>query len=489
MILLFFNYYIYNFFNYLLKLMNSSNNFNYTNNKTNIPREIPTNNNHNEIYNLKSNSLNQNNYYQFLTNNDKNQENNPNKKIYDINDNIIENDEEYNIIRKNIQILQQKISNMGNLNNKIQDNYNFIIRNSNINSMNNNINYNNNNNQISNIENKGINNNNKINYEFPFYNPLIGNNLKFDNENINLKDSINDSSINESINLSILAEEIVKAFELDNSKKMNDKSVIDKRVDFIEIQKQLNQIKQNIENFQIKDINDKNDNLKLNLKSNYINSSFKNGKQLNENYQNKENFLISNYSNNNHINDRYDDKNENIEYKKIINNQITTIKEINEDDENGIEENYFIDNDLTNYNDSQRYEKYNPIHSIILEVSENKECSEILPKDELKNSISFLKESNCNLNKNITQGRISEYTENQENNNSLDNLKLSIIKSNELNSSQKLKSSFLRENNKINESKNFIDDDSDEETDMILNQIIQTAKNQELMEKEEKKNS
>jgi hypothetical protein len=359
--------------------------------------------------------------------------------------------------------------------------------------MNNNINYNNNNNQISNIENKGINNNNKINYEFPFYNPLIGNNLKFDNENINLKDSINDSSINESINLSILAEEIVKAFELDNSKKMNDKSVIDKRVDFIEIQKQLNQIKQNIENFQIKDINDKTNNAKINLKSNYNNSIFKNDKKINDNnninYQNNENFLISNNSNNNNINNRYDYKEQNNEYKKVINNQITTIREINEDDDNGIEENYFIDNDLTNYNDSQRYEKYNPIHSIILEVSENKECSEILPKDELKNSISFLKESNCNLNKNITQGRISEYTENQENNNSLDNLKLSIIKSNELNSSQKLKSSFLRENNKINESKNFIDDDSDEETDMILNQIIQTAKNQELMEKEEKKNS
>ena len=100
-----------------------------------------------------------------------------------------------------------------------------------------------------------------------------------------------------------------------------------------------------------------------------------------------------------------------------------------------------------------------------------------------------MKESYNNENKNITQGRI-ENPENLENNNSLDNLKISIIKSNELNSStQKLKNSFIRENNKNNESKNFIEDDSDEETDMILNQIIQTAKNQELMEKEEKKNS
>ena len=470
--------------------MNSSSNYNYTNNKNIFHQKIPITNIYNEMNNLKLNSINENNYYQhkdnkqFLQNN-KNHENNNKEKIYGLNENNLENDEEYNIIRKNIQILQQKISNMGNLNNKIQENYNFTTSNNN--------NYINNNNQISNFENKRINNNDKNNYEFPFYNPLLGNNSRFENENINLKDSINDSSINESINLSILAEEIVKAFELDNNKTLNNKNVSDKRVDFIQIQKQLNQIKQNIENFQIKDINDKTNNAKINLKSNYNNSIFKNDKKINDNnninYQNNENFLISNNSNNNNINNRYDDKEQNNEYKKVINNQITTIREINEDDDNGIEENYFIDNDLINYNDSQRYEKYNPIHSIILEVSENKECSEILPKDELKNSISFLKESNCNLNKNITQGRISEYTENQENNNSLDNLKLSIIKSNELNSSQKLKSSFLRENNKINESKNFIDDDSDEETDMILNQIIQTAKNQELMEKEEKKNS
>ena len=288
---------------------------------------------------------------------------------------------------------------------------------------------------------------------------------------------------------------MVKAFELDKNKNINYKNISDKRVDFIQIQKQINQIKQNIENFQIKDIDDNKDNLNLNLKSNYKNSNLKYEKKVNDNkniinYQNNENLIILNNSNNNIINNRYDDKNLNIEYKKLINNQITTIREINEEDDNGIEENYFIDNNLTNYNDSQRNEKYNPIHSIILEESENKEYSEILPKDELKNSISFMKESYSNGNKNITQGRILEYSENQDNNNSLDNLKISIIKSNELNSStHKLKNSFIRENNKINESKKFIEDDSDEETDMILNQIIQTAKNQELMEKEEKKNS
>jgi hypothetical protein len=473
--------------------MNSTNKFFYQNQP-----KIFSYNFLNENYNSKSNNnlsfplqIRNKNYLseRNFQNNFKNQDNYLNDKIHSLNENIIENDEEYHVIRNNIKILQQKINNLGYLNDNNKLNHPNIQYN---NFMNENINVfknKNNSDQYYINQNQEIKKDNIENY---FYNPIIRNS-KIGNQNINLKDSINDSSINESINLSILAEEIVKAFELDNNKTLNNKNVSDKRVDFIQIQKQLNQIKQNIENFQIKDINDKTNNAKINLKSNYNNSIFKNDKKINDNnninYQNNENFLISNNSNNNNINNRYDDKEQNNEYKKVINNQITTIREINEDDDNGIEENYFIDNDLTNYNDSQRYEKYNPIHSIILEVSENKECSEILPKDELKNSISFLKESNCNLNKNITQGRISEYTENQENNNSLDNLKLSIIKSNELNSSQKLKSSFLRENNKINESKNFIDDDSDEETDMILNQIIQTAKNQELMEKEEKKNS
>ena len=179
--------------------MNSSSNFNYTKNKNIFPREIPITHIYNDIYNLKSNSLNENYYYQykdnklFLKNNDKIHENNPKENIYGINENIFENDEEYNILRRNIQILQQKISNMDNLNNIIQDNNNFITSNNNIN-----INYINQRKINSNIENKRINNNNN-NYELPFYNPLVGNYFGFENEDKNLKDSINDSSINESI--------------------------------------------------------------------------------------------------------------------------------------------------------------------------------------------------------------------------------------------------------------------------------------------------
>ena len=205
---------------------------------------------------------------------------------------------------------------------------------------------------------------------------------------------------------------------------------------------------------------------------------------MDNNHKNKEKDKIlqsSSYSNktnsNNHNENNHN--NEKLEKIKYSKNKITSIKEIKEEesDENGFEENYFIDNDLMSYNDSKLYEKYNPIHSVILEVSENKESSVIVPIEELKNSFSFYKDNYHYENKNITQGRICEnFNFEKKNDNPLDNLKISVIKSNDLQKTKNI--------NNINN--NFSDDDSDEETDMILNEIIQTAKNQDLKEREKK---
>ena len=520
--------------------MNSTNKFFYQNQP-----KIFSYNFLNENYNSKSNNnlsfplqIRNKNYLSEsnLQNNFKNQENYLNDKIHSLNENIIENDEEYHVIRNNIKILQQKINNLGNLNDTNKLNHpnlqpnNFMYENINI------FKNKNNSDQYYMNQNQEIKKDNIENY---FYNPIIRNS-KIGNQNINLKDSINELSRNESINLSILADEFVKAFELDKNKNLNENYIKEKNIDFIQIQTQLNQIKENLENFQIEDIKEdkkekiqnyksissKKDNLInynnndiiknhynniYNTHDNIINNNFNNNYNVNNiNYNhnyNKNNYIVNNNkftdedimdnnhknkekdkilqsssysnktnSNNHNENNHNNEKLEKIKYSK---NKITSIKEIKEEesDENGFEENYFIDNDLMSYNDSKLYEKYNPIHSVILEVSENKESSVIVPIEELKNSFSFYKDNYHYENKNITQGRVCEnFNFEKKNDNPLDNLKISVIKSNDLQKTKNI--------NNINN--NFSDDDSDEETDMILNEIIQTAKNQDLKEREKK---
>ena len=234
--------------------MNSTNKFFYQNQP-----KIFSYNFLNENYNSKSNNnlsfplqIRNKNYLSEsnLQNNFKNQENYLNDKIHSLNENIIENDEEYHVIRNNIKILQQKINNLGNLNDTNKLNHpnlqpnNFMYENINI------FKNKNNSDQYYMNQNQEIKKDNIENY---FYNPIIRNS-KIGNQNINLKDSINELSRNESINLSILADEFVKAFELDKNKNLNENYIKDKNIDFIQIQTQLNQIKENLENFQIEDI-------------------------------------------------------------------------------------------------------------------------------------------------------------------------------------------------------------------------------------------
>ncbi len=226
-----------------------------------------------------------------------------------------------------------------------------------------------------------------------------------------------------------------------------------------------NQFENNLRNTDFQIIN--NQNLIKNITNppqNIINNQLKNQ----ENILSQNNKLISE-SNNIKLNPNNNQKKLELDKKnKEENNNLKNQNETNE------ESNKEISNEKLNLSDS-----------IILEVSENKEISKIDLESTLKNSITIsqLKDLNSTPEKAYEQkielGK-KEHSILENEKNTFENLKLSMIK----NDNENKKNQFKIENSiTINDP---LLEDSDEENNIIFREIIRTAKLRELKDKKEK---
>ncbi len=218
---------------------------------------------------------------------------------------------------------------------------------------------------------------------------------------------------------------------------------------------------------------------------NILNNQFKNQIDNNNINNNKINNNNTNINNNNINNKNINEQkleNINIKKEKIINNQIPQKQNIQF--ENSINQEEFKIEENNDYIKTNNYimkntinEKYNPVNSIILEVSENNELS-MTSKLDLE---STLKNSTINSQLKDT----TRYSQN----------KIDDIKKNSINKNLIKDRHFVNENpitkiynnNQINININepFLED-SDEENNIILKEIIKNAKLKEKEEKEEK---
>ena len=496
-------------------------NLSSTNSKIYNPKN--ENNNSNNYNNNNNNYYNNNNIYY-------NNQSNPAKINNDINNNLTNKINFYTYInqsKNNIpkeKIGSPNISKQNSFNENINDKENMIKRNKSM------------------SPNPLIYTSNINNYQNNFYVQYTTPRL----ENLYYKEKIEEIE-NESINLSILADDLIQGFELDkksnldekNNNKLIEESILqyDNNDIFIPLNTTIKQMRKNIDDFQIGNFsedkkddenelsktlivnknNDYNDNLNkqnefsqtlnnphLNRKNlihqnhnnqtrtrninkplennnfNILNNQFKNQININDKINNNNNTNNNNKINNKNINEQKLE-NKNIEKENLIYNQnpqkqnIYFQKSINQE-EFKIEENK---NYIENNNDAMKKsinEKYNPVHSIILEVSENKELS-MTSKLDLE---SPFKNSTINpQSKDSKQNKIDDIKKNSINKN--------LIKENKdlLNENPIIK---IYNNNQININLNepFLED-SDEENNIILKEIINNAKLKELKEEEEKK--
>ena len=367
-------------------------------------------------------------------------------------------------------------------------------------------------------------------------------------ENLYYKEKINEieNESTNSINLSILADDLIQGFELDkksnleeqNKNKLIEESILqyDNNDIFIPLNSTIKQMRKNIDEFKIRnfsedkkeDENELSKTLIINKNNEYYNNinqqnefsqtlnnphlirknlfhqniKVKNQNYQNHNYQTRTRNINKPLENNNFniLNNEFKnqiDNNDNIYNNKINNKNINEQKLDNKNikKENSQQQNIHLEksknqeefkiegnNDYieTNNNIMKKSitEIYNPVNNnIILEVSENKELSMTSKLDlesTLKNSTinSQLKDSISQ-----SQNKIDDIKKNSINKN--------LIKDRELFNENPIKKIYNNNQINININEPFLED-SDEENNLILKEIIKNAKLKELKEKEEK---
>ena len=495
-------------------------NLSSTNSKIYNPKN--ENNNSNNYNNNNNNYYNNNNIYY-------NNQSNPAKINNDINNNLTNKINFYTYINQNKNNIPKEkigspnISKQNSFNENINDKENMIKRNKSM------------------SPNPLIYTSNINNYQNNFYVQYTSPRL----ENLYYKEKIEEIE-NESINLSILADDLIQGFELDkksnldekNNNKLIEESILqyDNNDIFIPLNTTIKQMRKNIDDFKIGNFsedkkddenelsktlivnknNDYNDNLnKQNEFSQTLNNPHLNRKNLiHQNHNNQtrtrninkplenNNFNILNKQNKNqiNINDKINNnnntnnnnkinnknineqklENKNIEKENLIYNQnaqkqnIYFQKSINQEEFKIEGNNDYIE---TNNNIMKKSitEIYNPVNNnIILEVSENKELS-MTSKLDLE---SPFKNSTINpQSKDSKQNKIDDIKKNSINKN--------LIKDRELFNENPIKKIYNNNQINININEPFLED-SDEENNLILKEIIKNAKLKELKEKEEK---
>ena len=321
------------------------------------------------------------------------------------------------------------------------------------------------------------------------------NKLKKFQANNNLRKSKNK---NDSSDLSDLADDFVEAFDLEN------KSNINKEKELIDLRKDLNiktfkhfegDEKENIQGI-------KNDNIKL--KNDFI---FKNNKKINKKSNNKINEPKINIKNDFIFNDSIN---------KIKNNEIKNIEPKNLQTKNiNINNNFYnnfnekekksIEDEIKNNKNNQINTNYNNF----IDSKNNFELNSIYLNKYKNEDDNLENEKNNNIENNITKNQNTRYeNEDIDNNNniqenkyvppvimSLESVDMYSEKQSDIldtrnstdvkNSNNKVKNPFIQNEHETKKKDEY---DSDEEADLIINQIIQNANKQNVLNKKKKNN-